>query len=305
MKNTMIRQLLSLLMAMGLMVGPAWAEKSKHVEIKPKEAGGGVAIVSLGKTRTYYPLNSKRLSTIDVKGPGELRILTRARFGPKEPDELDYSIVYKIDGAEERTLDVEGVTRSEDAKYKDAALGKPGESKDLALKIERGYHSIELVMKDSLPKVSARFLYAPARQKKTRWVAMTPLSPIEPVNLFAGEGTAHYYRFSNLKPLRIDIIGPTELRILTRVENTFDMKGRANYRIQIRQGGQVLQSFQLSSKRSETTTYRNNSKLVPGKAREIVFKVPRGRQQYEIVALDKGSLLGQIMFPQKDAKLGL
>lgn len=304
-KNTMTPRLISLLILSGLLASPTLAARAKHVDLKPRDAGGEIAVVSLGKTRTYYALSSRRPAAVEVKGPGDLRILTRARFGPKSKDELDYRIRYRTDGGEEQTLDAEGVGRSEEAKYKDASLGKPGDSKDFVVKIGRGYHTIELILSDSLPRVSARFLYAPRKQKKTRWVAMTPIAPIEPVDLYAGEETAHYYRFSSTKPLKIDIIGPTELRVLTRVENSFNMKGRANYRIQVKQNGQVLQSFQLSSKRSETTTYRNNSKLVPGKAREIVFKVPKGRQQYEIVSLEKGTLLGQVMFPQKDAKLGL
>jgi len=41
---------------------------------------------------------------------------------------------------------------------------------------------------------------------------------------------------------------------------------------------------------------------VPGKVREIVFTVPKGMQHYEIVPLDKHTVLAQVLFPQKDAK---
>lgn len=304
-KTAMKQRLISILVTTALAIHPALAAKGKSVDLKPKDTRGAVVIVNLGRTRTYYPLSSRQSSIVEVKGPGELRILTRARFASPIDEGLDYRITYKVDGSEEQVLDAEGVERSVDAKYKDGSLGVPGDSKDLRLKIGRGYHSIELTLRDSLPNVAARYLFTPRKQRKTKWVALSPLAPVEPVDLFAGEETAHYYRFSLTKPLRIEIIGPTDLRILTRVENSFDMKGRANYRVQIRQSGQVLQSFQLSSKRSETTTYRKNSRLVPGKAREIIFKVPKGRHQYEITSLDKVTLLGQIMFPQKDAKLGL
>lgn len=300
-----MKHLLTILLTVSVLAASVTAAKTKRVELKPKDASNGIAVVNLGKTRTYYPLSSRRPTIVEVKGPGELRILTRAQFTHKANDELDYRIVYKVDAAEDRLFDVEGVTRSRDAKYKDGSLGAPGESKDLKIKIGRGYHTLELVVRDSLPPVSARYLFAPKKQKKTKWVTLSPLPPVEPIDVLAGEQTSHYYRFSSEKPMRIEIIGPTELRILTRVENSFDMKGRAHYRLQIRQKGQAVQSFQLSSQRSETTTYKNNSKLVPGKAREVVFNVPKGRQQYEIVPLDKSTLLGLIMFPQKDAKLEL
>ena len=158
MVDIVMRYLFSLPLIISLLAGPAWAAKAKHVDVKPKEGGAGISIVNLGKARSYYPLSSRRSATIEVKGPGDLRILTRARFGPNAADELDYRIIYKTDGAEKLTFDVEGVTRSEDAKYKDATLGKPGDSKDLTMKIGRGYHSIEFILADSLPNVSARFL---------------------------------------------------------------------------------------------------------------------------------------------------
>lgn len=296
-----------LLLIVLLVCGPLSAEaaKAKRTPLKPKNAAGEIAIINLGKTRTYYPLSSRRSTVVSVKGPGELRIFTRAQFGPTTADNLDYSIVYRVDGGGETVFDAGDVNRSASAKYKDASLGIPGDSEDLTVKFGRGYHSIELTLRDSLPPVSARYLFAPRRERKTKWVSLAPLAPYEPVDLYAGEGTAHYYRFSSEKPLRFEIIGPTDLRIMTRVENSFNMKGRANYRLQIRQDGKVVQSFQLSSLRSETTTYKNNRKLIPGKAREVVFRVPKGMQRYEIAPLDKGGLLGQVMFPRKDVKLGL
>ena len=300
----LVKYLLLAAIAVSIAV-PVEAAKTRRVPLKPKNAGQEVSIINLGKARTYYPLSSGKPTVVSVKGPGELRVLTRVRFTSKSPEMLDYRIIYKVDGAGETTFDAEDVSRSESAKYRDADLGIPGDSEDLKIKFGRGYHTLELTLRDSMPQVAARFLFTPRREKKTKWVSLAPLAPNEPVDLIAGEGTVHYYRFSAGKPMKIEIIGPTDLRIMTRVENSFNMKGRANYRMQIRQDGKVVQSFQLSSLRSETTTYKNNRKLVPGKAREIVFRVPKGMQRYEIVPLDKGSLLGQVMFPRKDVKLGL
>lgn len=296
--------LLAFIFAGSVLIPPAQAAKKKHVTLKPDNAQHGITIVSLGKNRTYYALRAKQPTVVSTKGPGELRVLTRACFTADGKNELAYRIVYRVDGAEVQTFDAVSVP-SQNARYKDARLGAPGDSKDIRIKVGLGYHTIELVLSDSLPAVSARFLFIPRKQKKMKWVSLCPLAPVEPVDLFAGESTAHYYRFSKDKPLRVEIIGPTALRVLTRVENSFDMKGRVRYRVRVSQGGQVLRTFQLSSRRSETTTYKKNSKLIPGKAREIVFSVPKGQYRYEIVPLDNDTMLGQILFPLKDAKLGL
>jgi hypothetical protein len=287
------------------MILPAYAAKTKKVLLKPKGIRGEVTIVSEGKSRVYYPLSAHHASRIELKGPGVLYLYTRAHLVAKSTDEARYTLRYTLDKGESELYDADGVIHAENAQYKDPTFGTPGDLKELRLSIPHGHHSLEVLLADSTTRVHARYLFSPRKARSLKWVSLAPLPPTEPIDLFAGEEAAHYYRFSQEKPMRIEIIGPTKLRVMTRVENSFNMKGRANYRLQIRQEGQVVQSYQLSSKRSETTSYKNNQKLVPGKAREVVFIVPKGRQRYELVPLGKGTLLGQVMFPQRDAKLGL
>lgn len=283
----------------------ALAAKSRRTEIRPKEPAERVAIERGGKVRSYFALSSRHPATLLVKGPAAVRVLTRAQIAEGTSDGPAYHVMYRVDGGEAGSLEADDVEPAPDARYVELHRGVPGDSRDFTVRVGRGYHSIEFMLRDSLPQVAARYLVEGRKEKKVKWIALSPLAPCEPVDLLAGEETTHYYRFSSRKPLKVEIIGPTLLRILTRVENSYDMKGRASYRLQIRQNGEVLQSFLLSSKRSETTKYKKDSKLVPGKAREVVFHVPKGKQTYEITFLDKGTLLGQIMFPRKDVKLGL
>jgi len=81
------------------------------------------------------------------------------------------------------------------------------------------------------------------------------------------------------------------------------MKGRINYQIQVKSKEEVVNTFHLSSKRSDVTVYKNDQKLVPGKAREIVINIPEGRNSFEIYPIDSGSYLGRLLFPKKDADL--
>ena len=135
-----------------------------------------------------------------------------------------------------------------------------------------------------------------------KWIAMEPLKPYDEIELSANEESVDYYRFTGQKPLNVEVIGPTELRLLTRVENKenkYTMQGDVNYRVQIRKAGQVVKTFQLTSKRSETTAYKDSSIFVPGEAGEIVLKIPEGKQQFEIVPLDEISLLGTCSSPKR------
>ncbi len=279
------------------------AQTKQRVQLKPENASGEILLVNAGKLRPYYPLTAKKSTVILLRGPGELRVLTRARFLPKTKGMLNYRVAYKIDGGDEHRLDVENVKRSNEVSFKDELLGIPGDSHDLTLRLGRGYHSLEFSLVDTLPKVVARYLFEPGKDQKTKWVAFAPLAPFEPVDILAKEETAHYFRFSSEKPLKLEVIGPTEVRLLTRVENNYDMQGQANYRVQLRQFGQVIRTYQMSSRRSETTKYADNTSLVPGKAREIVFKVPKGKQVYEIAPLSNVSILAYLAIPERDVNL--
>jgi hypothetical protein len=136
-------------------------------------------------------------------------------------------------------------------------------------------------------------------------MAYSPSLPSEPVELISKESTTSYYRFSQAKPLKIEIFGPTELRVLTRTENHFQMKGRINYRIQVRENGLILNTYQLNSKVSEVAAYKDVKEMIPGTACEILVYVPKGKHIYEILPLDqdKSTLLGRLLIPVKDIKL--
>jgi hypothetical protein len=279
--------------------------RAENKTLRPKLASDSLVILTHGKVHSYFPLASARKTVISVEGPGKLRVITRARFVPKEDDRVEYVVTYRIDGGSNHEVEVTDVGRSREAAYRDTTLGVPGVLKDFAINLGRGRRVLEFFIQDTLPPVAARFLFTPKAGRKKKWVHLEPLAPTEPVELVANEQVTRYYRFSSEKPLRIRIIGPTQLRIFTRVENSYDMRGSAHYRVQVRQNGVVMNTYQLASTRSQTTTYKNNVRLVPGKAREITLAVPAGRQVYELLPVDqdKRTLLGQVHFPYKDIRL--
>ncbi len=300
-----MKKYLFLILMFILLLSVSLAEaKGKTRSLKPKNAKKNIPITISGKTRRYYPLSTEKPSILSIKGPGKLRVISRSCFIPKEEDKVKYDIIYIIDGGKEKKYKARGVKRSKQATYKDGSLGVPGLLKDFEIELGRGYHTLEFRLDKETPPVALRFIFTPTKKKKQDWLSLSPLSPSEPVNLITNEEITHYYRFSKNKPLQVEIIGPTELRVLTRIEFAYDMKGRVNYRIQIRRKDKVVNTYQLSSRRSEITTYENNGKLVAGKAREFVINVPKGQQKYDIMLLDKNkSALARFMFPKKDVKL--
>jgi hypothetical protein len=83
------------------------------------------------------------------------------------------------------------------------------------------------------------------------------------------------------------------------------MRGRIHYRLQVREEGRVLNTFQLSSRRSDVASYSSEDTLVPGRAAEVVLAIPAGHHRLEILPLDpdKSTLLARFMLPREDLSL--
>ncbi|MCB0804299.1 MAG: hypothetical protein KDC05_00795 [Bacteroidales bacterium] len=273
--------------------------------IKPINDPDRVKITIHDKTRSYYKLHTEKASVILVRGPGVLTVRTRVQFADDKQDPITYRIRYAVDGEPVKEAKITSEPAG-NASYKyDEVKGVPGNLKDFTIVLGRGEHSIEIFATSEFPLVTARYKFTKTKPKKLDWISYCPLTPSEPVNLLTSESSVTYYRFSKDKPLKVSINGPTELRVLTRIENHYQMRGRINYRVMVKEAGGVINTYQLSSVRSEVTTYESNEKLIPGKGREFVIDVPKGRHTYEISLFDQDNttVLGRLLIPEKDVAL--
>ncbi len=273
-------------------------------KLVPKNYKKKVNLLISGNKRAYYIIPSTNYSVITVKESGWLKIITRAKIKKGKKDNINYTISYKIDGERIKTIKFVNVVKSNSAEYSKDKGGFPGAARNIIIELEKGEHLIEVKNLNPDVEIVARYLFTQNKPNKTKWITINPIAALEPVDLITREKITHYYRFSETKPLIIEIIGPTKLKVLTRFENNYKMKGKINYRLKVTNEERELNTFILSSYRSEVTTYVNNSELLPGRAIEIYIKVPEGKHQYKIIPLDKdkGTILGRIFFPKKDAK---
>ncbi len=283
-----------------MLAGPAGLSQTRS--LKPLYPEKKILVSESGHTGAYYLLSKDSPSYLLVKGPGMLKVLTRAIIH-QAGSRAGYSVLYRVDGSDIIKKDYNSYI-SEKAFIKNGISGKPALVKTLEIELGPGEHSLEFTRSSSNP-VAVKYMFKKIKRKRTKWVMLSPLRPNEPVDLVTRENVVHYYRFSKKKPLKLRINGPTVMRILTRFENHFDMKGRINYRVQVNENGKVIHTYLLSSVYSEVTNYKKNGGLVPGKAREFYIEVPPGRHNYTIIPLDKdkNSILARVLFPKKDVKL--
>lgn len=302
-----MKKIISLSLIIILGFSAAFAQSSaKSAIIKPTNHAKRVTILVSGKTNHYYSLSHEKSSVISVNGPGKLRVITRARLAPEKASKANYEVIYTINGGTEQKAKITNAVRAEAASYAEGIPGIPAMGKEIEIVLGRGAQTIEFLLADSTTLVEARYLFTATKGHKTEWISFSPKTPCEPVELISKETNVKYYRFSQQKPLKVEVTGPTELRVLTRIENHFNMKGRIHYRIQVKENNLVLNTFQLSSTHSEEAVYRDDSSLIPGKPCEFVIEVPKGKHVYEIYPLDedKNTVLGRMLIPQKAVNLG-
>ncbi len=291
-----------LLMLLSLSI--AFAEPGTKV-LKPNNAKTKTTVIVSGKNRTYYPLELKEHMLVTVKGPGLLKVISRVQFDYGTANSINYPVYYRVNGTQKIRVDFYNISRDPKAKFRDESVGRPGTAEHFVIELSRGDNTIEFMCSYEKPKIYLRFIFTPVKEKKTEWVPLCPQYPNQPVTLITNEEMITYYRFSKKNPLKIKITGPTVLRLLNRIENHYQMKGRINYRLQVKEDGNVKNTYQLSSVRSDVTVYKKPCGKTPGKAKEIIIRVPDGTHTYEIIPLDKDKdeILGRVQFPKKDVKL--
>ncbi len=277
---------------------------AKSKSVKPIKNKKIAKVLIDNKQITYYLLSSTKSTLVSLDGPGELKILSRAIINEAKSSS-SYEIEYNIDGSKKGTYKVTNKEADNKAIYVDNPIPELSKSSRHKMKLGSGYHTIELKLSKSSANTIVKMSFSPHKSKKHKWIEFQPANKCENVTLLVNESPIPYLRFTKANPIKITIIGPTDLKVLTRNENDYAMRGRVNYRISVKQDGKILNTYQISSDRSETAIYKDNDKLVPGKAKDFIIKVPKGKHQYEITPLDndKSSLLGKILIPQKSAKL--
>jgi len=277
----------------------------KNKNLKPVKAKESVSIVVDGKTRDYYPLSQKP-TVIKLKGSGKLKVLSRCQFKAAQSNQARYQIEYSIDGGKSEIFKSRRVNRTVKASYSDGALGVPSTLEWFEIELGPGEHRIEFKSSDAILPVHSRFIYTPIADTKKTWVNLSPHRSEGIVELVTKESLISYYKFSSQKPIFIDLNGPTSLRVFTRCEFHYKMRGSVNYRIQVKMDDQVIHTYQLSNRRSETTTYKALDHMVPGRANEFVLNIPKGKHKIEIIPLDsdKNGVICRLMIPEDDVKLG-
>jgi len=274
---------------------------SEWLTLMPSEYGQSRTFNISGRDRTYFSIEKGKSLSIQVKGPTKIRILTRLEFDNKSTQTVWYDVQYSMDNqpVERASFTSRPVEIARDNQQPGRLLGFLREH---SIEVPAGIHSYSFQVVNGLQRIWMR-----VQEQKSAYVknlARVSLQPHEykkAVDLEVKEKITTYYRIGAGDDVKIDVIGPTNLQILTRLEFDNTMRGEQKYRLQILEGEQVVVTYSFNTSLSDVSHYIEPSSNLLSRGEKSSLDVPAGNHSYRIVLLDENrTALIKLLIPEKD-----
>jgi len=266
--------------------------------------GTPVTIESKKSKQDYYAFSKSTPSTVKVTGPGRLRVVTRAVLPGKKKEGI-YGFVVIRDGEDRQLLSK--TTKKAGAKLLSAPSTRLGKPKSVTLKVPAGDHEYQVSLpNDAKHDCFVRFQFTESKGKKkakdkTEYVAYLPRKFAEEVKIQVKEQEFICYRASSDKPVELEVNGPTNLKVVARLEFDHTMRGDKPFRVQVMEDNNIVQTNPFNGKISATAAYSKPSDKVIGRGNSFFVAVPEGKHRYLVTTPDKGNtVLLRFYMPQKD-----
>jgi len=252
------------------------AKKGRFVTVNPLDEKGVLLSVN-GKEQTYFQLGKSGEMKLSLEGPGTLKVFSRLNFTPDLKGPHKYALEIK-EG--DKILKTHSTTadRSNSA-YKNLEL-IPGKSRKFTLDVPKGFHTYRFSLKEGTPaSVSLRFAYN-SDADAGKLASLTPLSYSRVASALIKEKLVSYFVATPEIKVKLRIIGPTKLRIVSRLNYDYQMKGEQKYALQVAENEKLILTKPLQTSKSVGVEYKDWKEVVPGKSQTFYLDVPAGEHNY-------------------------
>ena len=268
--------------------------------IKPT-TGKKVTLEISGKKRSYWKLDQKKTVLIRITGPGELKIITRMELNGDRIEDV-YSFITYIDGKKQPLIARATEYSSSVVNPKTNKL-RIGKSRTIIYDVADGEHEYRFSLKrDSKNTVYIRPLASNHVVKEDiSYVAYLPRSFPEEVRITVKEREYIYYRCSSESTVELEVIGPTRVKCISRLEFNHSMRGNKPYRMQVLEGSDLILTDFFNAEISGTAEYSQQADMILGKGDTFYIDVPSGKHRYMISTPDSDiSVILRFYVPESD-----
>ncbi len=280
----------ALLIAVTLAVAlcaPAPATAADWASIKPIAYASKRNILVEAKERTYYQFNSEVPLAFSIEGPTRVKVLTRLMM-QNDSDVADYAVVVWRDGLPLFTEELE-TTAAATATYIQFDGGRPAAIRRVYIDVPTGHHEYQLFAAERAV-VDARVFLSTAPKPRRVSLAPREYASVETFDHRGKELT--YYVTTREKSVVLEVVGPTSVKVNTRLLFERTMEGELTYVLGVRELGKPEVLYKIKSGVSTTVACRDRSDASPGALRHFMLDVGEGSHTYEFrLAGDVGTEL--------------
>lgn len=274
-------------------------KKKNNGKIKPTVIVGTVKLHSK-QTYEYYALSGKKQTVLNVNGPGKLEVLLRVRLEDTLKSSKPYYLTYTIDNKKVQTVKVGSEKASKKTKYKSKLTGVPSTASTVTINIPPGKHKISFVKDKTDQKIHAHFSIK--KDKDPKWVECPSIAKLDTVKvkyLEESNKIKKFVRISDSKKFTCSIKDSSQLKIVIKAELGNTTQSNAPIRLVMKENGKVINTYRIEGKKSTTTEYVDEKKLIPGNSNVIYVTVPSGEHSYEFFIEDKNKTALILIYSNK------
>lgn len=235
-----------------------------------------VVVKVSGHERHYFRVTAREPLEVVVEGPAKVRVVSRAEFARG----VSGVQTYRLNAREGGKLLDEMVTESSASEQAELSGGQQaGKGRKLSFEVGAGRHVISFSA-EGAPAVLVRVRTSSKRASEAM-VSLTPTDAARSLLLAEGEKTIPYYELTSAKPVKLRVIGPVSLDLMTRLCFDATMRGSLGYRISVSDGGRRVRDLTYTASKASTASFTNARDLIPSKLDRVVL--PLGAGTHELV----------------------
>jgi len=278
-----------------LLTGSASAADWKS--FRPAEHSGRTKISVGGKELTYYQFSEDEPIAFSVEGPTRVKVLTRVRV-PNDRESVEYGVSVSMDGVHQETIQKEAYPK-DGAFYVAFNHFRPGVIRRVYIDVPTGRHGFELGVVGG-HVVDARLFESAESKPSLVSIAPTVYDAVE--TLYYRDKELTYYLLTVDAPIVLDVVGPTRVKVNTRLLYDATMLGEQSYVVGVKEGTQPECLYRIDAEPSQTVVLRDRNDAIPGALRHFRLDVPSGAHTYEFRLVDTvaGGLAVKFYIPRGD-----
>ena len=294
-RYSIVIQLLALL----LVALPAMANWST---VRQVEGASRVLAEVDGNKRAYWSLDLGASMSMMVTGPAEIRVISRSIYKSSYKGD-PYTLSWSLDGDEGGTMEHK-IIKSRAARIADGGKKLSASQTDM-IEVPPGTHRLELTA-DSCPddaviiRLRKKFIHPIPRGGN---IDILPLSVCPARDVVVRETINTYHVLKSGEELELDVIGPTFMKVISRLDWNSSMSGRQKYMLKVYEDDAFKNTWVLQGRQSDLAVYTGKTDSVPARGEVIYVGVPEGRHKYKIRFQDSGRELNlRFLIPRESLR---